>query len=69
MKEITIYEFQLREIVEALRVTSNIHKCSSLTTCHDRMVTQAYQFAKNALDGNKDLIVRYGIKSDPPRHE
>ena len=28
MKEITIYEFQLKTIIEALRITSNIHNSS-----------------------------------------
>lgn len=60
MKEITIYQFQLEAIIEALRVTSNIHKCSQLVTCHDRMVTQAKKYAENALEGNKDLTVKYG---------
>lgn len=62
MKEITIYEFQLKTIIEALRITSNIHSCSKNKTCHDRMVTQAYQYAKNALGGEKDAKVIYGLK-------
>ena len=27
MKEIVIYEFQLKSIVEALRLTNNLHEC------------------------------------------
>lgn len=59
MKEITIYKFQLETIIEALRLTSNIHESSKGVTCHDRQVRQALQFAKNALSGEKNTIVRY----------
>jgi len=59
MEEITIYKFQLETILEALRITSNIHNSSTGETCHDRQVRQAYQFAKNALEGNKDERVPY----------
>ena len=63
MEEITIYKFQLETIKEALRITANIHdsrnKAKKGRTCHDRMVTQAEQFAINALEGNKDKEVRY----------
>ena len=59
MKEIVIYEFQLKAIAEALRVTSNIHNCSKGVTCHDRMVRKAKQYADNALKGEKDTIVKY----------
>ena len=57
MKEIKIYEFQLKEIIEALRITSNIHNCSKGKTCHDRMVNKAMKMAKNALDGKIDTHV------------
>jgi hypothetical protein len=60
MEEITIYKFQLENILEALRITSNIHKCSQGITCHDRCVRDAYLYAKNALEGNKETIVRFG---------
>lgn len=59
MKEITIYEFQLKRILEALRITSNIHKSNEGATSHDRQVRQAYQYAKNALNGEKDKVVDY----------
>ena len=42
MEEITIYKFQLEVIIEALRLTSNIHECSKGETCFDRQVRQAY---------------------------
>jgi len=59
MEEITIYKFQLEIILEALRITSNIHNSKSKETCHDRQVMQAYEFAKNALEGKKDIRVKY----------
>lgn len=59
MEEITIYKFQLEIIIEALRITSNIHDSSNGKTCHDRQVRQAYKYAKNALDGKKDETVKY----------
>jgi hypothetical protein len=59
MKEIVIYEFQLKTIIEALRITSNIHNSSQGKTCYDRQVRQAYEYAKNALNGEKDTVVNY----------
>ena len=59
MKEIIIYEFQLETIIEALRITSKIHKSSEGKTCHDRQVRQAYEYAKNAIKGEKDIEVNY----------
>lgn len=59
MDEITIYKFQLENIIEALRITSNIHNCSKLETSHDRQVRSALQYAKNALNGDKDIEVNY----------
>lgn len=59
MEEITIYKFQLETIIEALRVTSNIHESSKGVTCHDRQVRQAYEYAKNALAGKKEIEINY----------
>lgn len=59
MEEIIIYKFQLEVIEEALRVTANTYDCREKTTCLDRMVTQAEQYAENALKGEKDKEVRY----------
>lgn len=59
MEEITIYRFQLEEIKEALRMTSNLHNCEKGETCFDRTVRQAKKFAENALDGKKDEKVKY----------
>lgn len=60
MEKITIYKFQLENMVEALRITSNIHKSSKGETCHDRCVRDALLYGKNALDGNIDIEVRHG---------
>lgn len=59
MKEIIIYEYQLKSIFEALRVISTIHKSNEGKTCHDRMVRQAYRFAENALNGEHEKEVSY----------
>jgi len=59
MEKITIYKFQLESIKEALRLVSNTYGCEDKKTCMDRMVVQAEEYAKNALNGEKDKIVRY----------
>lgn len=59
MKEIVIYEFQLKEIVNALRLTSNLHQSSKGDTAFNRQVRQAYQYAENALAEQKDIKVDY----------
>lgn len=59
MEEITLYKFQLENIIEALRITSNIHNSTKLVTSHDRQVRSALQYAKNALNGDKDIEVNY----------
>ena len=59
MKEIVIYEFQLKSIVEALRLTNNLHECLKGENSFDRQVRQAYEYAKNALNGEKDITVNY----------
>ncbi len=63
MEEVTIYRFQLEEIADALRMTANIYDCREQKTCFDRTVAQAEQFALNALKGEKDTKVQYGIKT------
>lgn len=63
MKEIIIYEFQLKEIYEALRLTkkiSNEMKPESVETAYDRVVNNAYMYAKNAMKDERDNIVRFG---------
>ena len=57
MEEIVIYKFQLESIQNALRLTANMYDCRECKTCFDRNVKQAEQYAKNALEGNKDIRV------------
>jgi hypothetical protein len=59
MDEVTIYKLQLQVIIDALRLTSNLHNSHKGETSFDRQVRQALQFAKNAIDGNKDTQVKY----------
>jgi len=59
MEEVVIYRFQLEKILEALRITSNIHNSTKGETCHDRQVRVAYQYAKNALNGDCKTKVSY----------
>lgn len=59
MEEIIIYKFQLETIIEALRITSNIHNSKAGKTAFDRQVRQAYEYAKNALEDEKDKKVPY----------
>jgi hypothetical protein len=58
-KTIEIPEWQLKKIKDALRVTANAYGCRKKSTCLDRMVTQAEQFAENALNGETDKQVSY----------
>lgn len=62
MEEVTIYKFQLEAIKEALRVVANSFDCRGQITCVDRMVVQAEKYAENALNGQKDIEVKYGAK-------
>jgi len=59
MEEITIYKFQLETIENALRIAANIHDSRKGKTCFDRQIRQAEQYAKNALEGKKDVRVDY----------
>jgi hypothetical protein len=59
MEVVTIYKFQLESIIDALRITSQIHNSKEGKTCHDRQVRQAYEYAKNALADKKDIEVSY----------
>jgi hypothetical protein len=51
MKELIIYEFQLEEIKEALRMVSNVLGCNSKETCLDRTVCKARAFTELVLTG------------------
>ena len=59
MEEVVIYRFQLEKILESLRITANIHNSTKGETCHDRQVRLAYQYAKNALNGEHKKEVSY----------
>jgi len=59
MEEVIIYEFQLKVIQEALRLTANMHNSHKGETCFDRQIRQAEQYANNALDGKIDKEVKY----------
>lgn len=59
MRVVEIYEFQLDTIHNALRIVANAYNCRTGKTSLDRQVRQAEQFAKNALEGEKDKKVKY----------
>ena len=59
MKKIIIYEFQLKVIEDALRLTSNLHNSQRGETCFDRQVRQAKKYTENALAGKIDKRVNY----------
>lgn len=59
MEEIVIYKYQLEVILDALRLTANIHNSRNPKTSFDRQVKQAELYAKNALNGEKDKTVKY----------
>lgn len=59
MRKVKIYEFQLKAIKEALRISARIHNSKEGVTCHDRQVRQSLQYAENALEGNIDKEVPY----------
>lgn len=59
MEKVEIYRFQLENIDEALRLTSNLENCESGATCFDRMVRRAKRHAENALNGDIDIEVNY----------
>lgn len=54
MKELTIYKFQLEQIIEALRLTSLLNNCQRKTSCYDRQVVRAMLYAKNVMEGKKE---------------
>lgn len=57
--KIEIYEFQLKAIHDALRLTANLYESRKGETCFDRQVRQAEKYAKNALEGKIDERVKY----------
>lgn len=55
----SIYDFQLDEIIEALKITSINNKCSRKITAFDRIVSRALDYAQNVKNGHKDKYVQY----------
>ncbi len=61
MKEVKIYEFQLKAMLEALNQSARILKSKSRETCIDRNIMQSIEYAENALNGKPDeLVGRFG---------
>lgn len=58
MKKLLIYEFQLAEIIDALRLASRALNSQSKETAMDRTIIVAKQYAENALAENIDKEVR-----------
>ena len=54
---VEINKFQLEVILDALRMAANLNGSWAKKTSYDRSVMQAYQFAENALKGEKDKHV------------
>jgi hypothetical protein len=60
---VPIYRFQLKAIESALFTVANQYNCREQKNCLDRMVTQAEQFATNALNGKMYKTVRYAASA------
>jgi len=61
MKELKIYEYQAKHILDVLELTSRYNKSSKKETCYDRDVVEALGMIKNILDKKPDeLVKRYG---------
>lgn len=58
MEVVSIYKWQLEDIIDVFRLTANIFKVRDKESCYGRDFRQAELFAKNALNGEKDKQVR-----------
>lgn len=58
MKELKIYEYQAKNIDDALRMVINAFKCHTKETCLDRSVMQASGMIKAVLDENPDKYIQ-----------
>lgn len=58
MKELKIYEYQLKHLQDTLRVVANTLNSRSKTTCLDRDVMQSIGMVDNALKGDIDKRVK-----------
>lgn len=54
-KMISIPAWQLKDVENALRLTSNMHQCPNRVTCFDRDVMAAWNIVINALNGDTSL--------------
>lgn len=57
MKDLTIYEFQAKQIKDTLRIVANVLKSQSRETSLDRDVMQSWEMIKNILEGEKEKTV------------
>jgi len=57
MDEKKIYEFQLKDIHNTLRLVANLHDSRKKTTSMDRDIMQSMAFVENALNNNPDIHV------------
>lgn len=57
MNKVVLYEFQLRRIAEALRLSSRALGSKKLESSMHRDIEQAKQYVKNAMEGNIDIHV------------
>lgn len=58
MKELVIYEYQLKEIQKALDLTSKYLECEKRMSAYDRIVSKAREFTSNALEGEIDKRIK-----------
>lgn len=60
MKELTIYEFQAKQIEDTLRLFARVLDSKSKKTSIDRDVMQSWQMIKNVLAGDiKNQVKRF----------
>lgn len=70
MEEKKIYNFQLKEIQNVLRLTWNIYRHDAPDeTAYDRMLKKSTAFVENALSGNPDQFVSAFDKYRSPSKE
>ena len=58
MKELKIYEFQAKHIENTFRIVANILESHSKEACIDRDVMQSWEYIKNVLNGQIEIIVK-----------
>lgn len=58
MKELTIYEFQAKQIEYTFRIVANVLKSQSRETSLDRDVMQSWEMIKNILAEEKEKTVK-----------